>query len=396
MNSSDKILPNNWIENSDILSYPYKYFKKLQKSGGIHFDSELSCWLITSYDHIEKLYKNKNLSASAMDKYFEYMSQDDNLKFKNLKDFLNSWMVFSDSDYHQNLKKIFGPIFLPNNIKNYKDSFDTIAKQIFSFEPTSNRILNDMVSEYSFKTTAFYLGLPEGDFRKIKEWCNILIEFIGTSLPEESKAIRASSALDELREYHTKHIYKKKSDNTILKSLNLLEQDTSLGMFAQLLTGGYDPVTSSLIYGIYELVDNQDQLKLYANNSITEEQVTNEAIRLSTAFRATPRIATSSFTYEGREFLKGQRVLLMIAIGNRDESHFIKPDKFDIRIKRKKNLAFGVGAHYCIGLNLAKLQISIALNNFKSTLLSFKVNEPLKLLPSLGSTLPEKVTLVLK
>jgi cytochrome P450 len=103
-----------------------------------------------------------------------------------------------------------------------------------------------------------------------------------------------------------------------------------------------------------------------------------EALRFSPPVVAFRRTATEDTELRGVRIPKGGRVILSYPSANRDEEVFTDPDRFDIRRSPNHHIAFGIGEHFCLGANFARMQIRCILRELFSRLPDVHVSQPPK------------------
>jgi cytochrome P450 len=109
--------------------------------------------------------------------------------------------------------------------------------------------------------------------------------------------------------------------------------------------------------GTYALLTHPEQLKIVENDSQKWIHVFEETVRWVSPVGMYPRQTTSHTELLGLPLEEGVRIGVIVASGNRDERVFDAPDAFNIARPRKPNLAFGGGAHYCMGVSAARTQV---------------------------------------
>jgi len=122
-------------------------------------------------------------------------------------------------------------------------------------------------------------------------------------------------------------------------------------------TAGHDTTSACISGGLRALIENPDELaKLKANPELLPTAV-DEMIRWVTPVQHFMRTATDDHELRGKTIRKGEAVQLLYMSGNRDED--IYPDAFRFKVDREPNrhVAFGYGAHVCLGQHLAKMEI---------------------------------------
>jgi cytochrome P450 len=160
-----------------------------------------------------------------------------------------------------------------------------------------------------------------------------------------------------------------------------LPEDELLGFCMLLILAGND-TTSSLIGNGFVLLDGMPVLRteLAADPSRWGAAI-EEMLRLEAPVQTLPRTATVAVELHGDTIPAGSRVQLVWASANRDEREFDRPDEFDLRREPGRHLAFGHGAHFCLGANLARLEARAAFAAFAGAFPEARVCGP-----------PERVT----
>jgi cytochrome P450 len=122
-------------------------------------------------------------------------------------------------------------------------------------------------------------------------------------------------------------------------------------------TAGHDTTSSTMAGGLRALVENPAELKKLQENPALLSTAVDEMIRWTTPVQHFMRTATEDYELRGRKIKKGDALQLLYISGNRDEEVF--PDPFAFKVDREPNrhVAFGYGAHLCLGQHLAKMEI---------------------------------------
>jgi cholest-4-en-3-one 26-monooxygenase len=134
------------------------------------------------------------------------------------------------------------------------------------------------------------------------------------------------------------------------------------GFFVILLAvAGNETTRNAITHGMKAFVDNPDQWELYRRER--PRTAPDEIVRWATPVTVFQRTATEDTELGGQQIRKGQRVGLFYSSANFDEDAFEDPFRFDIMRDPNPHLAFGgTGAHYCVGANLARLEIDLMFN----------------------------------
>lgn len=122
-------------------------------------------------------------------------------------------------------------------------------------------------------------------------------------------------------------------------------------------TAGHDTTSSSMAGGVHALAENPDELRRLQAGEVPLDHAVDEIIRWVTPVKHFMRTAQEEYELRGIRLAAGDAVLLSYPSGNRDEEVFAEPDRFDPSRHPNPHLAFGFGAHYCLGAKLARMQI---------------------------------------
>jgi cytochrome P450 len=136
--------------------------------------------------------------------------------------------------------------------------------------------------------------------------------------------------------------------------VGLMEQ---ISYYVIIATAGHDTTASAMAGGMQALIENPEQLSLLQRDPSLIGSAADEIIRWVSPVKHFMRNCASEYTLRGHTFQPGDAVLLSYPSANRDEDVFDDPFRFDVGRSPNKHLAFGFGAHYCLGAMLARMEI---------------------------------------
>lgn len=146
-----------------------------------------------------------------------------------------------------------------------------------------------------------------------------------------------------------------------------------LSYFIVIATAGHDSTSNSIASGMWQLAENPDQFSLLKNNRDLLDGFIDESIRWETPVRTFMRNAVEDVEMAGQKIRKGDWLMLCYPSGNRDEEVFDRPFEFDIT-RPKKHVAFGYGAHICLGQHLARLKMKLLWSKILDRLTHVELN----------------------
>jgi cholest-4-en-3-one 26-monooxygenase len=276
-------------------------------------------------------------------------------------------MLNIDPPQHTKIRGIVSRGFTPRAINNLRDVLSTRAQQIVAtaLAEGTGDFVTDVACELPLQAIAELLGVPQEDRHKIFSWSN---EMVGYDDPEYSGD--GENAAAEILGYSMVMAEDRRAcprDDIVTKLVHAQVDGDDLtadefGFFVILLSvAGNETTRNAISHGMLAFLDHPDQWELF--KAERPETATDEIVRWATPVTSFQRTATKDTLLGGQEIKKGQRVGLFYRSANFDEEVFDHPEQFNILRSPNPHLGFGgSGAHYCLGANLARLEIDLIFN----------------------------------
>ncbi len=129
--------------------------------------------------------------------------------------------------------------------------------------------------------------------------------------------------------------------------------------FLLLAVAGNETTRTVTTNGMLALIQHPDQRRRLIDNPELIESGVEEILRFEPAVHYFRRTATEDVEVRGRRIRRGEKITMWYPAANRDEEVFDRPDEFDIAREPNDHLAFGVGEHFCLGSNLARMELNV-------------------------------------
>lgn len=276
-------------------------------------------------------------------------------------------LINIDPPDHTKVRGIISRGFTPRAIGALHENLATRSESIIkaAVERGSGNFVEDIAAELPLQAIADLLGVPQEDRKKLFDWSN---QMLGYDDPEYDVDPEAASI--EILTYAMGMAADRKAnprDDIVTKLVHAdvdghMLDDDEFGYFVILLTvAGNETTRNAITHGMNAFFENPEQWELFKEKR--PESAVDEVIRWATPVTVFQRTALNDVEVGGQLVQKGQRVGLFYASANHDADVFTDPDRFDIMRDPNPHLAFGGhGAHYCIGANLARLEVKLILN----------------------------------
>jgi cytochrome P450 len=226
----------------------------------------------------------------------------------------------------------------------------------------------DVARYYPLQVIMSVLGVPESDELRMLE---LTQKVFGADDPDfgggKGQGDRLSVLMDFVRYFQAMTAERRAHPGEDLASViangrvdgAALPDLETMGYYVIVATAGHDTTSSTLAGGLEALARHPEQLRALQRDPGGIDNAVEEMIRWVTPVRHFLRYATEDCALRGRDIAKGDALLMSYLSANRDEEVFADPFAFDVtRANASDHLAFGTGVHFCLGANLARLELS--------------------------------------
>ncbi len=276
-------------------------------------------------------------------------------------------MLGMDEPDHGRHRALVSKAFSPKALARWEENLvGRVGNELIDGFVGDGRV--DLVKEFTFpyptRIIAGLLGLPEEDHPQFQRWSISLLSF--TINPERGKA--ASKALEE---YFAPILAARRADpqDDLISSLaaaeidgEQLDDDEIFSFLRLLLPAGVETTYRSLGNLLLGLLTHQDQLDAIRADRSLIPQAIEEAVRWEAPLLTITRVAAHDTQLGGIDIPAGSSVMPMLGAANRQDDRYPDPDRFDIFRAARTPISWGHGAHVCLGMHLARLEMRVALN----------------------------------
>jgi cholest-4-en-3-one 26-monooxygenase len=354
----DLINPENFIPG-----VPHEAFAVLRKEAPVHwheYPGDTGFWAITKYDDIVAVSKdNVTFSSFRGGSLIKDLPEEDLANTRTI-------MLNMDPPQHSKYRKLVSQGFTPRMTAQLEPRIRAAAADIVDKVAARGEcdFVREIAAELPLQVIAELVGVPHDDRHKVFEWSNRLIgmddpEFANS--PDEGKMAAA-----ELWMYANQLAEERKREprNDLVTVLMTGEVDgeklteVEFDSFFLLLAVAGNETTRNLISGgMLALIEHPEQRQRLLDNPNLLNSAVEEMLRWVSPVMHFRRTATRDAEIRGQKIRAGEKVVVYYPSANRDEDVFPNPNTFDVGRTPNNHLAFGIGEHFCLGSNLARLEI---------------------------------------
>jgi len=349
------------LATSQFKANPFPFYARLRREAPVCRTKLFGqpTWLVTRYDDVVAMLRDERLLKEwhpATKWLFRFAGS------------ITRHMLNRDPPNHTRLRALVQKAFTPKLIEHMRERIQSICDELLEDFAQNGRM--ELMSGYALPLPltiiADLLGIPEQDRLRFHSFSRSTISaatVMGAlrSVPDQRSLTRQLRKLIEQR--------RREPRDDLITALvqaeeagDKLSEDEVVAMIALLMIAGYETTVNLIGSGALALIQNPEQCEMMRQNPATADSSVEELLRYTSPLDvASQRFAREDMTIGSVSISRGHMVVAMIGSANHDETQFRDPEVLDLTRQPNKHLAFGQGAHFCLGAPLARMEGQIAL-----------------------------------
>lgn len=353
---------------------PVKEFAELRKTAPVWWNAQQpgkgggfddgGYWVVSKHEDIRAISKsNEEWSANENGVIMRF---EDDMGAEEIE-ITKTLLINQDPPTHTRMRKIVSRLFTPKAVHALEEKLDAVARKIVAeaAEAGSGDFVHQVAVDLPLMAIADLLGVPQEDRMKIFEWSNSMMNADDPDYPMDPKEANAQilgygyNMAEERR--------KCPADDIVTQLVNADIDGHSLDeaefgfFFILLVVAGNETTRNAISHGMNAFLDHPEQWELFKKER--PATAVDEIVRWATPVNSFQRTAKEDIVLGGQQIKKGDRVGMFYGSANYDEDVFDDPFTFDIMRDPNPHVGFGGnGTHFCIGANLARMEINLMFN----------------------------------
>lgn len=348
----------------DLVANPYPMYRRLRDEVPLYYNDQHDFFALSRYTDVEKgLFDNKTFS-SARGNILEFIKADMEIP--------SGLIVMEDPPRHDIHRKLLSRMFTPRKISGLEHQIREFC--VRSLDPLVGSsgfdFVTDFGAELPMRVIGMLLGFPDEDQFRSRDHANaILTTDAGQPMDGASTGFDDGQLWADYIDWRAGN----PSDDIVTELLNVRFEDehgvtrglerAELLMYVNLVAIAGNETTARLIgWAAKMLAEHPDQRRELVADPGLIPQAVEEILRLESPAPHVSRYVTRDVEYYGQQVPAGSVMTLLIASANRDDRQFgSDAEVFNIHRESRSHIAFAVGAHFCLGAALARMEGRIAL-----------------------------------
>ena len=329
-------------------------------------------WAVIGHDAVMAVERQPALFTNAP---VPVLANDVALQMQEAQPVQIRTLIHMDRPDHTDYRALTNDWFKPAAMAAMTDRLDELSRRaVATLEDAAvdgvglvdfNR---DVAVQYPLQVILSILGLPEGDYGRM---LTLTQELFGAEDPDlqregSTPEDRVETLVDMYSYFMQLSADRQANPTDDLATLiangeirgEPMPDLEKMGYYVIIATAGHDTTSAAMTEGMAQLASNPDQLALLREDPSLIGNAVEEMIRLASSVRHFMRTATDDTEIAGQPIKKGDWLMLNYAAANLDPHHFEDPLRFDVtRSNANKQIAFGFGIHFCLGAQLARMEL---------------------------------------
>ena len=349
----------------EFLDDPYPALQHLREHAPVS-GTPIGLWRLARYDDVWRVLHDVPTGVRTTDGVLPFV--DESLQNQH------RFMLEQDPPNHTRLRRLVSRAFTPRAVQRVRTNVQRVVDECL--DRVAGRGAMDVIADLALPVPSTVIcemiGVPLEDREKFTVWTAEATHGLAGEIAPPDVLARARAAGESLGDYFQELIAARRMDlgDDLLSTLIRAEEegdrlsgDELISQSIGLLIAGFETTIGLIGNGIRQLVLHPAELaRLKASPELIETAV-EECLRFDGPIGLTVRVLHADAEFGGHALPKNTTIWALLASANRDPRVFPDPDRFDITRQPNDHLAFGGGAHFCLGSHLARLEAQCAIGS---------------------------------
>lgn len=385
---------------------PHPFYASLRAQPGLTYFEDFDVWLAARFEDVSEIVMHDKMVRS-MEHVATREEIEDQKRAGNWHDmphhsrFVQFSLLDSDGDVHDRLRKQVFKLFTPVMVNKLRGEIQAYVNNLIEglAERPGIDFVEDLAAHVPGHIIGRILGVPDEDCPQLRIWSENIVQFFDIDRSDERKELAERNTTEfyhYLLQLKAKREAEPRDDllSTMIEAEHqgLMSHDEFFSTAMLILMAGHGSTIDVLGSGMHALLKFPDQMQRLRDDPGLMKTAVQEMFRYESPLPFFHRYCTEEVEICGKQFPGGTKFGVLYGAANRDPQQFPDADQFDVGRSPNWHIAFGRGAHFCLGNHLARLDMDII---FSTLLKRFKVIElaeqPVRYKRGLSVRGPEKL-----
>lgn len=375
-------------------------FARLRREDPVHLtngDYGRPFWSVTRYDDVVQVLTDAETFSSRFGGHLP-PDPEEIFKVDQYASGYGSLPTYTDAPRHMQYRRPFNRHFTTPVVARLTEGVQQLCREIVDEVAPLGRcdLVENVAAELPARYVCNLMGVPEADMPQMRRYTSV---FLGSQDPDHRLDNMTPSesrlhAQKEMYDYLLALALKRREDprddmTTLIADMTHSDgtpwEDRDVGWWCwSMVAAGLDTTRNGFSLLMYALLSDHEQMELIQSDLSLADRAVEEALRWGTPAKHRFRVVAKDTELGGKVLRENDWVVVWQSSANHDETVFENPNKFDIMREPKPHLSFGTasGDHFCLGRNLARLEMKLLLKEVVTRLPNLRLDGPVSWLAS--------------
>jgi cytochrome P450 family 142 subfamily A polypeptide 1 len=340
---------------------PYPVYRWLRENAPVYWDEASRLWVLSRHEDVVHVSKTAETFCAGQGVLPESDAPVS--------------IVCMDDPRHQRLRKLVNRGFTPRMVDLLEPRVRELARELVDAVAARGAcdLVHDVAVPLPLYIIAEMLGIRREDFARFHDWSDRLIAVAGNyddpvKVNDSTQAyIEYGTYLKDVfearrsapREDLVSILVQAQQDGMLAEDEEAMENDEIVMFMTLLLVAGNETTRNAISGGMLALMEHPEECERLRLHPELIDSAAEEILRYVSPIICFRRTVTEPTEIRGQVIRPDERVLLLYQSANRDEAVFADPDRFDVAREPNPHVAFGIGTHFCLGANLARMELRV-------------------------------------
>jgi cytochrome P450 len=337
----------------------------------VHWSPLLDAWLVTSYQEVTGGLRDPGLRSDRVSINARAVPGTARPKYASLLNHVSNWLGFTDPPKHTQMREVARKVVNPAVAAKSRPMIEASVREIVAglHQRDDFDLVEDLALRLPLTVVCRLLGVPDENVTDFHQWATEVGAFAGHVDPTwdasaQSVIEQANEGWLKLEALFGRLVVQKRQDpgDDILSELvrafdaGAISEDELIGLCVFILAAGHTTTRDLLGNGLYLLLARPEETEKLLGQPANVASAVEEVLRFESPIPMASRLAGDTVTLGEKTLGPGSTVILHLGAANRDPDKFPDAGTFDVLRKQNRQIAFGYGAHFCLGAPLAREQ----------------------------------------
>jgi cytochrome P450 len=375
-----------WLENSngsdlslldaltkEAVADPYPIYARIRREEPVLWDERLGCWVLTRYADVVAAAKDYRFSAARAGSVLGRLPGRLPSKIAALDRSISRQILFLDPPDHTRIRGQMQGAFAPRSVESMRPRIQGVVDGLLDRVAGQGRmeVVRELARSLPALVMAEILGVLPEDWARFQGWSRDYAVLVGGAEVPARQAARHATGVRAFLEYVRRLVDQRRWEprDDLLQTLIEAEREGCvaegelLANYAFIAAAGHLTTAGLITNGVYTLIRHPEARAALTVEPDLIAPALEEMLRTESPIQSSGRRAIEDLEIGGKRIQSGQFVRFHLGAANRDPAQFDRPDVFDLTRRDNRHIAFGQGAHYCLGAALGRLEGQIALGS---------------------------------